>query len=60
MKHPRTFIKAIAGTAAATAAAALGNAMADGNLTLKELVASAGLGLAAGAAVYFSPKNAPR
>lgn len=50
--------KAIAGTLAATAAAGLGNAMADGNLTAQEAIASLGLGLVAGAAVYFAPRNA--
>jgi len=58
MRHPSKFVKAITGTVAATIAAGLGNAMADGNLTPQEAIASFGLGLAAGAAVYFAPRNA--
>lgn len=56
--NPRTYVKAITG-ALATAAAAIGTSMSDGNLTGPELVAGLGLGLVAGAAVYLSPKNAP-
>lgn len=56
--NPRTYIKAIAATAAATAAAGLGNAMADGNITGPEALAALGLGLVAGSAVYLSPRNA--
>lgn len=54
----RRISKAIAGTVAATIAAGLGNAMADGNLTAPEAIAALGLGLTAGAAVYFAPRNA--
>lgn len=54
---PRRYTKAIAATVTATVAAAIGNAMADGNLTAPETVAAIGLGLTAGAAVYLSPKN---
>jgi hypothetical protein len=56
--NPRYYIKAVAATVMATAAASLGNAMADGNITVNEAVAALGLGLVAGAAVYLSPKNA--
>ncbi len=58
MKHPRTYIKAIAGALFGATAAGLGNAMADGDLTRPEAVAAVGLGLVAGAGVYWSPKNA--
>lgn len=56
--NPRYYVKAVAATIMATAAASLGNAMADGNVTVNEAVAALGLGLVAGAAVYLSPKNA--
>lgn len=58
MKNPSTYAKAIVGAATATAAAAIGNAMADGNLTINEAIASLGLGLVAGAAVYFKRNTA--
>lgn len=54
---PRTFRKAITG-AVATAASAIGTACLDGNVSSTELIAGAGLGLVAGAAVYLTPKNA--
>ncbi len=38
-----------------TAAAALGGTMLDGNLTAAEAIASAGMALVAGAAVYRIP-----
>lgn len=44
--------------AAFAAAAALGAAMLDGNLTGPELIVSAGMGLVAGAATWRVP-NAP-
>lgn len=57
MKHPRTYVKAIAG-GLATAAATIGTSMLDGHLTGPEVVAGLGLGLSAGAAVYLTPANA--
>lgn len=45
--------------AAFAAAAALGAAMLDGNITQAELVIAGGMGLTAGAATYLVP-NQPR
>ncbi len=54
MTYLATIRKALA-AAGFTLAAALGGTMLDGNLTTAEAIASAGMALVAGAAVYRLP-----